>query len=609
MTTHVRLFNINTQGGKNGPDQALKTNKGKPGIDTPEEAQEALVVFGDADSSNFVLVTSDDQHSKYNNIWSKDQLVKLAGPLFSPAAPTQKNKTPAEILAPLLESAKSQKMSVAWLTVDRTLEYIEKNDSLSEDLFKRQLADWKEAIPSDAKLKSAYDTYLKALRELIPLLPDGDQKKTLSRIVEDESPTVPTQSPATPPASTQLPVPPPAPPSATAPVQQSPAEKQKLAAQKMKEANVLFNAGKYEEAISLYREADDLGTEPDFKLKTKFRVVECYQKLSVAPSRSATEREGFTILAGKACETFLNESPDPKKYAAQIKTTDTIKKDAARVHFKNGNAALEKADYEAALLSFQSAERTVPGAFPKYKIAECLDKLNRKQEAVAAYNVFLGAVDFNDKDEREKHKERIATAFERRAALEHRPSPLPPLVILTGDKQAAEAFIDLEFQDFLGKKGIPFDTAPKVPNFMGGEGISFTTEPINKGRTIGSGNTDQERIENAARAVQTAASRFSKIVLSSKSTLNFSIQVVLDPVTGSIVKIKPIITNGQKIEMTGGVKELDSTHLNKLIYLIVNELHDSGRFTPEYVRNNSTFDTGIQMGAKRIEPDFGGQDL
>ncbi len=77
------------------------------------------------------------------------------------------------------------------------------------------------------------------------------------------------------------------------------------------------------------------------------------------------------------------------------------KKDEAKRLYKEAEEKWSKLDYAGALPLYQQADSVWPGAQPKYKIAQCLDKLGKIPDAAKAYEAFLGAtpdpVKFQDK--------------------------------------------------------------------------------------------------------------------------------------------------------------------------------------------------------------------
>ena len=96
-------------------------------------------------------------------------------------------------------------------------------------------------------------------------------------------------------------------------------------------------------------------------------------------------------------------------------------KDRAKAAFKEGKKMFAAGDYAGAVEKFKTADTLYPGAAPKFKIAECYDKLGRGEETVAAYRAFVNS------NPSEKYAERVTLAGQRIAALE---ATLPATVTL-----------------------------------------------------------------------------------------------------------------------------------------------------------------------------------
>ena len=96
-------------------------------------------------------------------------------------------------------------------------------------------------------------------------------------------------------------------------------------------------------------------------------------------------------------------SAQPKKAAA----AEEDPKEGAKKAYGEASKLFKEEKYEEALPLFQKADNLYPGAAPKHKIAICLDKLGRTEEAVAAYRVFI------DSEPGEKYADRVAEAEKR----------------------------------------------------------------------------------------------------------------------------------------------------------------------------------------------------
>lgn len=137
-------------------------------------------------------------------------------------------------------------------------------------------------------------------------------------------------------------------------------------------------------------------------------------------------RDGQKRLVGRAVSLCamaclggaLGVTLAPADAAAQGKPkpaamSDAEKKKAAIAAFKAAQKEFAAGDYAAALPHYQEAEATIPGARPKYQIAQCFDKLGRTEEAVEAYRIFI-----DSNPDKKKYAEEIEEAGKRVAALE-----------------------------------------------------------------------------------------------------------------------------------------------------------------------------------------------
>ncbi|WP_245678338.1 tetratricopeptide repeat protein [Chondromyces crocatus] len=121
--------------------------------------------------------------------------------------------------------------------------------------------------------------------------------------------------------------------------------------------------------------------------------------------------------------------------------TEKQKKDGAKKAYKEAEAKYEKGDFAGALPLYREADELVPGAPPKLKVAQSLDKLGNVSEAVAAYQAYLDA-----QPDPEKFKDQIASAQGRIDELKKTPAKVkvavapetaPNVKILVDDVQQA----------------------------------------------------------------------------------------------------------------------------------------------------------------------------
>ncbi|MCH7472626.1 tetratricopeptide repeat protein [bacterium] len=85
---------------------------------------------------------------------------------------------------------------------------------------------------------------------------------------------------------------------------------------------------------------------------------------------------------------------------------------AGRGHFKKGDLLFQQQNYGGALIEFEAALEAEPESkMALFKMARCLYKLNRFEDALAAYEKFLSATDGEDRATYQK--ERWDAAFYR----------------------------------------------------------------------------------------------------------------------------------------------------------------------------------------------------
>ena len=129
---------------------------------------------------------------------------------------------------------------------------------------------------------------------------------------------------------------------------------------------------------------------------------------SFAP-RSALGRRfvGLCALAALTGTLAITHAPvasaQPKKAAA----AEEDPKEGAKKAYGEASKLFKEGKYEEALPLFQKADELYPGAAPKHKIAICLDKMGKTEEAVAAYQTFI------DSDPGEKYADRVTEAQKR----------------------------------------------------------------------------------------------------------------------------------------------------------------------------------------------------
>jgi hypothetical protein len=116
--------------------------------------------------------------------------------------------------------------------------------------------------------------------------------------------------------------------------------------------------------------------------------------------------------------------------------SDAEKKKEAKKLFKDAQAKFKDGKYADALPLYQEADNLVPGAVPKFQVAQCQDKLGNIGEAVKGYEAFLAT-----NPEADKHEDRIKTANDRLEALKKTPATVE-LAITPADAANLSVMVD-----------------------------------------------------------------------------------------------------------------------------------------------------------------------
>ena len=159
-----------------------------------------------------------------------------------------------------------------------------------------------------------------------------------------------------------------------------------------------------------------------------------------------------TVLVAGAAPALAQQKPTAGAKAKP--KTEAQKKDEAKKLFAEANAKFEAGDFgarqhQAAHDLFKQADELVPGAVPKFRMAESLDKKGDARAAVAAYEAFLASNPPAD-----KNQERIDAANKRTAALKQTPASIK---VTIEPPEAAAAVLSV---DGAPQSGNPVKAAP-----------------------------------------------------------------------------------------------------------------------------------------------------
>jgi hypothetical protein len=84
-------------------------------------------------------------------------------------------------------------------------------------------------------------------------------------------------------------------------------------------------------------------------------------------------------------------TPAAKKPPAKPKSDSDPKRDEARKKYAEGETKFAAGDFEAAFAAYKAANEAVPASQALFKMAVCLEKLDKPNEALTTYQAFLGS--------------------------------------------------------------------------------------------------------------------------------------------------------------------------------------------------------------------------
>lgn len=161
-------------------------------------------------------------------------------------------------------------------------------------------------------------------------------------------------------------------------------------------------------------------------------------RLNVCRSIVAQAALSGLVLALAASPALAQGKPGDKPAAGkQAKPkTEKEKKEAAKKAFEEAQAKFAAGEYAAAHDLYKQADELIPGAVPKFKMAESLDKAGDVEGAISGYEAFLAS-----KPPEDKNKERIEAAKSRISALQNAPADVK-VVVTPADAANLELSVD-----------------------------------------------------------------------------------------------------------------------------------------------------------------------
>lgn len=149
----------------------------------------------------------------------------------------------------------------------------------------------------------------------------------------------------------------------------------------LKIADAYFDDGKYEEALSYYRDFPDLHPQHPEVPYTIWRAALCHERRKHASNRDQTAtREAIVYL-----DRLLLKYPYSKYAAEGEKLWRSLRHELAENVIGIGNFYMKRKEYESAAERYRMLLNEYPGlgfdAETLYQLGVCYWKMNRKQEA------------------------------------------------------------------------------------------------------------------------------------------------------------------------------------------------------------------------------------
>jgi hypothetical protein len=130
--------------------------------------------------------------------------------------------------------------------------------------------------------------------------------------------------------------------------------------------------------------------------------------------------------------------------------------EAAKRHYEIGRGHYERGDFTAALSEFESARRLKALPALDYNIARCLDRLDRLEEAIAAYKRFA----LTTPSLKESEEARDSVRVLKMRLEEQRSRPKPPATVAAAPSQTAATPVAIPPA---APRSSPLEPAPNAP--------------------------------------------------------------------------------------------------------------------------------------------------
>jgi outer membrane protein assembly factor BamD len=157
----------------------------------------------------------------------------------------------------------------------------------------------------------------------------------------------------------------------------------------VKIADTYFDQGKYDEALSYYRDFGDLHPQHELVPYTVYRAAMCHYKQAKSANRDQTAtRQALSFL-----DTLLSKYPSSPYAQDGEKLWKELRTRLADHELEIGDFYMNRQEYQSAADRYRDVLDKYPGlgldADALYKLGVCYSKMNRTDEAKKIFEVLL----------------------------------------------------------------------------------------------------------------------------------------------------------------------------------------------------------------------------
>jgi tetratricopeptide (TPR) repeat protein len=152
-----------------------------------------------------------------------------------------------------------------------------------------------------------------------------------------------------------------------------------------------YQAGDYAGALRAFERSSEARPKPSLMVD----IAQCLSRLGRLDEAARAyhafldSRSGGVRVRAEVLEAL--EDLDRRRHVSHAPTLPPAHTNVARDHFKRGRARYQAGRYDEALSEFRASYLAHPSPALLVNVGQCLRKLDRPEEAVAAYRTFLAA--------------------------------------------------------------------------------------------------------------------------------------------------------------------------------------------------------------------------